>query len=65
MDEKSKSQLSYNIVRITKNDELAVMNFMKKYFYPDEPLCSSISLTEEKSSAKIVENYFASFVLSG
>lgn len=48
---------SYNILPIADHDRHSVINFLKKYFFRDEPLNASKNLIKETESIKELEKY--------
>lgn len=65
MDHTKNTNVSFNVVAITDNDKLVVMNSLKQYFFRDEPLCASLELIEEKESVIQLENFCANLLQSG
>jgi len=65
MDEINNTKVSINVVPITDNDKQNVMNFLKQYYFRDEPLCASLGLMEEKVSVIQLENFCIDVLQSG
>lgn len=65
MDEIKNTKVSIKIVPKTENDKQVVMDCVKQYFFPDEPLCASLGLMEEKESVIQLETFCADLLLSG
>ncbi|XP_025423942.1 dopamine N-acetyltransferase-like isoform X2 [Sipha flava] len=65
MDENSGAKYSYSIVPITANDKQTVANFLKKFFFRDEPLNVAIQLLEEIDSATKLEKYCIGYLKYG
>jgi len=64
MEEVKNTKVSFNIVPIS-GDKQIVMNFVKQYFFRDEPLCASVELLEEKESVIELGNFCADLLKSG
>lgn len=53
-----KSKYNFNIVTITKEkDENAVIEFLMKFFFRDEPLNATMNLTKDQDIAIDLRNY--------
>lgn len=65
MDEVNKEQSSYSIVPVTGNDKLPVADFLRKFFFRDEPLNVAIRLLEETDSAAKLERYCTGYLEYG
>lgn len=65
MDEVNKEQSSYSIVPVTGNDTLSVADFLRKFFFRDEPLNVAIQLLEETDSAAKLEKYCTGYLQYG
>lgn len=64
VDEKPKNG-NFIIVPLIANDTNIVIEFLKKFFYHDEPLNVAVGLTQDESSAKHFENYTLKLLDSG
>lgn len=51
--------MDYQIQSVTKDDKLRVLNFLKKFFFRDEPLNQSIGLLADREdfTCRDLENY--------
>lgn len=59
------SKCTYSIVPITTDDKNTVINFLRKYFFRDEPLILGIDMLEDSDSLSKLENYCFNFVNNG
>jgi len=55
----------YNIVPITTEDTNIVIEFLRKFFFRDEPLILAINMLEDIESLSKLENYCFHFVNNG
>ncbi|XP_026817805.1 dopamine N-acetyltransferase-like isoform X1 [Rhopalosiphum maidis] len=51
------NKVSFNVVPITDNDKETLKNFLRQYFFRDEPLSASLNLIEEEESVIQFENF--------
>lgn len=66
MDEINKTKYSFNILAITNSaDKHSAMDFLKKYYFRDEPLNASIGLLKEKEFVIKLENFLDTFLHNG
>lgn len=51
--------MDYQIEAVTKDDKLRILNFLKKFFFRDEPLNQSVQLlsNREDFTCRDLENY--------
>jgi len=55
----------YNIVPTTAEDKQVVIEFLRKFFFRDEPLILGINMLEDTASLAKLENYCFNFVDNG
>lgn len=55
----------YNIVPTTAEDKQVVIEFLRKFFFRDEPLILGINMLEDNDSLAKLENYCFNFVDNG
>lgn len=55
----------YSIVPITVEDKLPVIEFLRTFFFRDEPLILGIDMLEDTDSLGKLENYCFNFVNNG
>lgn len=65
MDRPIKEGGSYSIVPINTDDKETVADFLRKFFFRDEPLNVAIRLLEETESATKLENYCIGYLQFG
>lgn len=56
---------TYSIVPTTAEDKQTVIEFLRKYFFRDEPLILSIDMLEDFDSLEKLQNYCFNFVDNG
>lgn len=61
----NKTKRTYDIQPIADQDRHSVINFLKKYFFHDEPLNASIELFKETESVKKLEKFCNTFLQNG
>lgn len=59
------SKYIYNIVSITAEDKKVVIEFLRKFFFRDEPLILGINMLEDVDSLSKLENYCFNLVDNG
>lgn len=59
------SEVIYNIVPTTAEDKQVVIEFLRKFFFRDEPLILGINMLEDTDSLAKLENYCFNFVDNG
>lgn len=66
MEEMNKTECSFDISAITNSaDRHSAMDFLKKYYFRDEPLNASIELLKEKESVIMLENFCDTYLNNG
>lgn len=55
----------YSIVPITAEDKIIVIEFLRTFFFRDEPLILGIDMLEDTNSLGKLENYCFNFVNNG
>lgn len=55
----------HNIVPTTAEDKQVVIEFLRKFFFRDEPLILGINMLEDIDSLEKLENYCFNFVDNG
>lgn len=66
MDEINKTDCSFNILTITNSaDKRSAMDFLKKYYFRDEPLNASIGLLKEKESVIKLDHFYDTVIQNG
>lgn len=55
----------YSIVPITAEDKIVVIEFLRNFFFRDEPLILGIDMLEDANSLGKLENYCFNFVDNG
>lgn len=59
------NQCVFSIVQTTAEDKQIVIEFLRKFFFRDEPLILSIDMLEDIDSLTKLENYCLQFVDNG
>lgn len=66
MDEINETKYFFNIFPITNSvDKHSAMDFLKKYYFRDEPLNASIELLKERESIIKLENFLGTYLHNG
>lgn len=66
MDEINKAKCFFDILVISNNiDRQSAIDFLKKYYFRDEPLNASIGLLKEKESVIQLENFCDTLLYKG
>lgn len=55
----------HNIVPTTAEDKQVIIEFLRKFFFQDEPLILGINMLEDVDSLAKLENYCFNFVDNG
>lgn len=59
------NKCAYSVVSITAEDKQAVIEFLRKFFFRDEPLILGIDMLDDIDSLSKLENYCFNFVDNG
>jgi len=59
------NKCAYSIVPTTTEDKNIVIEFLRKFFFHDEPLILGIDMLEDNDSLAKLENYCFNFVDNG
>lgn len=57
-----KSEYAFDVAILTVKDKNTVIEFLRKFFYEDEPLNASMELIKNKDAIKNFENYYTRFL---
>lgn len=58
-------KFTYSVVPTTTEDKQTVIEFLRKFFFRDEPLILGIDMLEDTDSLSKLENYCFNFVNNG